>query len=1203
MNHRLLLFSVSCVFGLLAGTLTQAQDIRSCSVPDPNPLMECSNCPTKVLWVLCAADSAAIAPYDSLPFGKLGLCGNHRRRAEYPTTYRMPSWASLAFDAQDDASVTSYFLDQSYGAKLVTGEVIGATDSTIFRCDPNIWLEPSQCSTHSAGQEFVTNIMQKVDSLYDLGDFLSDPNDTSVFVFFNLYGHAETRLVCCDDSGNAFLYTYTSAGAGLGGTHAYESDTDTNAAGELINIRGITGWTDSEEWLTGRAEGGSNPMLASYWAGVGMFAHEFGHTMGLMHTFNDGGGDAYVYDHIPTGSFDIMSYSPTFWDKTNLWFRGQPSPYNPVSRMRILHWIDPLTIDRPQFEIQIGDNIVDGSAVKLPAYVNPATDPYDDTDGQYFVAVASTRESLWERWMPSDGVIIYHYNENGIQTRRGNKKYDMELKTGLFDWTIRNEITGDGVLPTGENLLLENPVTGLDSFDFRVFHNDTFVFDGELMPLPHAEFVWAGEHGSPGNYWVAGDTFDGNSNPSTNAYDGTNGINNPQSLSTNAGFAVLAVDPINHITTITAWSRHWRGTVSANATWLDSVIVDSAIVVASNARLTIMPGTKIFLEGGATLTVNGELYAVGSSSEHIAVRCKDIGEKWSGIKVNSGGKLTMDYVDMWSFRDYGIYTDAPAAPVSINHANLNCADLRVGGVGLRLWNSPTVTQYVKNTHVYSVVADSQATGMYLQNCKVNFDSVTIEDCDWVNSYIKKVTGSFHACTFRNRVDYYAVLFNSTPNTPNFMCCSFLDLAPTSSSWPSSVFCGTGTSPTFGGEGYDDGVSNVFEDSSDYLMIMQGALALPVIDSYDPTQLQTKGGRNDWKNNQTDGKFIEWRTPGTTTYLCEGQHWANGVDTTMFTPSSSTRWDYTPFMFDEWGLCGGGEGGGGGDDSYEGDGPLARDASGILDDVNYDSLYAVAIEFEEAEDYAAAQQLFKYVVENAPEPTQRWNALAHVVVCESFVQQGSSWAPELISNLITLEDSYEAGVLGERLRASYHQNREEYEQAIETCVTLLGSGLTYDDSIQVAIDLVGIQTSMESGGGSLDGAGTSMIPATLKARDDEHAMEIERDLLALLNPRVEKESHTANVPREFKLYPNHPNPFNPSTQIEFDIPDALPVTLKVFNSLGQEVTTVVDRTLNAGHHTLIWDGKTSGGNDVATGVYVYQIKAGGFMDAKKMVLIR
>ncbi|NUO20381.1 S8 family serine peptidase [bacterium] len=633
--------------------------------------------------------------------------------------------------------------------------------------------------------------------------------------------------------------------------------------------------------------------------------------------------------------------------------------------------------------------------------------------------------------------------------------------------------------------------------------------------------------------------------------------------------------------------------------------LESGLIVPDSVTLTLDPGVHITMGPNAYILVNGSLVANGTSNNVIHIEAANTGERWNGLTIN-GGSVEMSYVNLEDFKDHGLYVESPDA-VSISHVDLDCSSLKYQGIGLRLWNSPTVTQSVSDLIVHDVPADSQIAGMYLYNCKVGFNVVTIEDCDWINSYIKKVTGTFRECSFQDRTETYGVLFNSTPNTPNFRCCNFQDLGPTSSSWPSSIFCATGTSPSFGGEGDTggDGVSNVITDSCAYLMIMQGTLALPVVDSDPPVPPQygsSNGGKNNWKNVQASGKYFQWQNPGTTTYPCTDQWWAGGVDTTMFSPSVAARWDFDPEASSEWGLCGGGSGGGGG--SSVSNGPLARNAGGTLDDGEYDDVLRTAFEYEETEDYAAAQQLFRSVAENSTIASQQWTALAHVVVCEAFVSNGQSWIPGLLTDLIEEQDSYEAGVQGERLRVSYYQNRGEYDNAIETCVSLLNSGLTYEDSIYVAMDLMGLQMNNGDDGGSLDGMSASqLIPATLRARDNEEALGIERGLFEYLMSGGRSNDRLVSVPQEYKLYQNYPNPFNPTTQIEFDLPEASNLTLKVFNTLGQEVVTVSDGKFNAGHYVMTWNGKSNAGIDVATGLYIYQLKAGSFLDTKKMILMR
>ncbi len=91
--------------------------------------------------------------------------------------------------------------------------------------------------------------------------------------------------------------------------------------------------------------------------------------------------------------------------------------------------------------------------------------------------------------------------------------------------------------------------------------------------------------------------------------------------------------------------------------------------------------------------------------------------------------------------------------------------------------------------------------------------------------------------------------------------------------------------------------------------------------------------------------------------------------------------------------------------------------------------------------------------------------------------------------------------------------------------------------------------------------------------------------------------------EFALRENYPDPFNPETIIEFQLPEATRVTLKIYNSLGQEVRTLANAVLQEGMHRVRWDGQNAEGISVPSGVYFYQLKAGSFMQTKKMMLMQ
>ncbi len=89
-----------------------------------------------------------------------------------------------------------------------------------------------------------------------------------------------------------------------------------------------------------------------------------------------------------------------------------------------------------------------------------------------------------------------------------------------------------------------------------------------------------------------------------------------------------------------------------------------------------------------------------------------------------------------------------------------------------------------------------------------------------------------------------------------------------------------------------------------------------------------------------------------------------------------------------------------------------------------------------------------------------------------------------------------------------------------------------------------------------------------------------------------------LPTEFSLDQNHPNPFNPSTEISFSLPAGTHVTLEIFNISGQKVTTLVDRYYGAGHHSVTWEA-----SHAASGVYLYRLTTEQAVETKKMLLLK
>ncbi|MFQ5652188.1 MAG: alpha/beta hydrolase-fold protein [bacterium] len=98
----------------------------------------------------------------------------------------------------------------------------------------------------------------------------------------------------------------------------------------------------------------------------------------------------------------------------------------------------------------------------------------------------------------------------------------------------------------------------------------------------------------------------------------------------------------------------------------------------------------------------------------------------------------------------------------------------------------------------------------------------------------------------------------------------------------------------------------------------------------------------------------------------------------------------------------------------------------------------------------------------------------------------------------------------------------------------------------------------------------------------------------------------NMPQTFALQQNYPNPFNPTTTIHYtlsELQNNKVVTLEIFNLLGQRIRSLVHTKQRAGTYSVQWDGRTNAGAQVASGVYIYRLRATGLVESRKMLLVR
>ncbi|NIV98775.1 T9SS type A sorting domain-containing protein, partial [Candidatus Saccharibacteria bacterium] len=94
-----------------------------------------------------------------------------------------------------------------------------------------------------------------------------------------------------------------------------------------------------------------------------------------------------------------------------------------------------------------------------------------------------------------------------------------------------------------------------------------------------------------------------------------------------------------------------------------------------------------------------------------------------------------------------------------------------------------------------------------------------------------------------------------------------------------------------------------------------------------------------------------------------------------------------------------------------------------------------------------------------------------------------------------------------------------------------------------------------------------------------------------------------IVENYQLFQNYPNPFNPTTVISYQLPVGSEVKLIIYDQLGKQVRHLVNKTQPAGFYEVEWNGLDNMGNKVSSGVYIYQLRAGKFVQNRKMIYLR
>ena len=178
----------------------------------------------------------------------------------------------------------------------------------------------------------------------------------------------------------------------------------------------------------------------------------------------------------------------------------------------------------------------------------------------------------------------------------------------------------------------------------------------------------------------------------------------------------------------------------------------------------------------------------------------------------------------------------------------------------------------------------------------------------------------------------------------------------------------------------------------------------------------------------------------------------------------------------------------------------------------------------------------------------------------------------------------------------------------TEVELTGGGLLTEQAGPVFLQRLPGETldiSLALLGRGLVLAGTGPL-FSVRLTDGAAPGEIALDLRDATNAQLEfslVEDESPDLPSAYHFAGNHPNPFNPKTEIRFDLPEAQFVRLVVFGIDGRRIATLLDERMAAGRHSAIWDGRDTHGDQVASGIYFCRIEAGPLKETRKMLLMK
>ncbi len=244
----------------------------------------------------------------------------------------------------------------------------------------------------------------------------------------------------------------------------------------------------------------------------------------------------------------------------------------------------------------------------------------------------------------------------------------------------------------------------------------------------------------------------------------------------------------------------------------------------------------------------------------------------------------------------------------------------------------------------------------------------------------------------------------------------------------------------------------------------------------------------------------------------------------------------------------------------------------------------------------AKPLYEQIVSGNHTAEEKLSAYNKLYTIGNLIGEDETYFNSLQS---TFEDiaNNEADTL---IKKVYSQNaikcdvsKEEYLTAISKFDNIIQQNPNSEEAVYAEIDIITTALNLDTTNSQLG-----------KIAGGKYLVKGTSDYLSKLNDilkskfGINSEEKEQIIPKEYSLYQNYPNPFNPVTIIKFDIPNDGLVQLEIFDILGRRISTLVEEYRTAGSYEQVFNASA-----LASGVYIYKIQAGTFINSKKMILLK